>query len=245
MKKVALVLLLAVVAPSLALAWLAVRSLRDQEYLLQRQQSLLYQGVADAVSTEAQSLLGSYEREFVSLVGVMLAGHNPQEVTATFDDQLRQRWPMAQVGFAVNLTGAILSPSPFARPETKVFCANYDQFLSCRQSAEVYWNSTANNIGNNEVADNTSKNWLQNRYGSPVTSENDNVLKNFKSKPPATRSVSPQQQSLPASKEQTQSFSKIAASEAEFCQLMGTASDGMLARFVDNKLNVLFWYRRP
>ena len=29
MKKVALVLLLAVVAPSLALAWLAVRSLRD------------------------------------------------------------------------------------------------------------------------------------------------------------------------------------------------------------------------
>jgi signal transduction histidine kinase len=246
MKKVALVLLLAVVAPSLALAWLAVRSLRDQEYLLQRQQSLLYQGVADAVSTEAQSLLNSYEREFVSLVGVMLAGHNPQEVTATFDDQLRQRWPMAQVGFAVNLTGAILSPSPFARPETKVFCANYDQFLSCRQSAEVYWNSTANGIGNNDFVDNTSKNWLQNRYGSPVqTSENDNVLKNFKSKPPATRSVSPQQQSIPASKEQTQSFSKIAASETEFCQLMGTASDGMLARFVDNKLNVLFWYRRP
>ena len=94
MKKVALVLLLAVVAPSLALAWLAVRSLRDQEYLLQRQQSLLYQGVADNVSTEAQSLLNSYEREFVGLVGVMLAGHNPQEVTASFDDQLRQRWPM-------------------------------------------------------------------------------------------------------------------------------------------------------
>jgi len=68
MKKVALVLLLAVVAPSLALAWLAVRSLRDQEYLLQRQQSLLYQGVADAVATESQSLLNSYEREFAAVV---------------------------------------------------------------------------------------------------------------------------------------------------------------------------------
>jgi signal transduction histidine kinase len=244
MKKVALVLLLAVVAPSLALAWLAVRSLRDQEYLLQRQQSLLYQGVADAVATEAQSLLNSYEREFVNLVGVMLAGHNPQEVTAYFDDQLRQRWPLAQVGFAVNLTGAILSPSPFARPETKVFCANYDQFLSCRQSAEVYWNPAGNVAGNNDFADNGGSQKFQSRYGSQSqSSEIDN--RNFKSKPPSTRSVSPQQQSVPASKDQTQSFSKIAASEAEFCQLMGSASDGMLARFVDNKLNVLFWYRRP
>jgi len=246
MKKLALVLLLAVVAPSLALAWLAVRSLRDQEYLLQRQQSFLYQGVVDAVATESETLLNSYEREFAGLVGLMLVGHNPQEITPSFDDQLRQRWPLAQVGFAVNLTGAILCPSPLARPETKVFCANYDQFLSCRQSAEVYWNSTANVGGNNDLADNGNQKWLQNRYGTQVqSSEIDNSLKSFKSKPPATRNVSPQQQSLPASKEQMQSFSKIAASEAEFCQLMGTASDGMLARFVDNKLNVLFWYRRP
>src|SRR5262249_54051840 len=158
----------------------------------------------------------SYEREFVNLVGVMLAGRNPQEVTASFDDQLRQRWPLAQVGFAVNLTGAILSPSPFARPETKVFCANYDQFLSCRQSAEVYWTSAGNGGGNNDQLDNTSKNSLQSRYGSQSQSSEIDYSRNFKSKPPATRSVSPQQQSLPASKEQTQSFSKIAASEAEF-----------------------------
>jgi signal transduction histidine kinase len=245
MKKVALVLLLAVVAPSLALAWLAVRSLRDQEYLLQRQQSLLYQGVADNVSTEAQSLLNSYEREFVGVVGLMLAGHNPQEVTATFDDQLRQRWPMAQVGFAVSLSGAILCPSPLARPETKVFCANYDQFLSCRQSAEVYWNSAGNVVGNNELTDNANQKSVLNN--SPATSEYDSSWK-FKNRGPSLRSVNPQQQvQAPAAKGQQaeQSFSKIAASEAEFCQLMGSASDGMLARFVDNKLNVLFWYRRP
>ena len=245
MKKVALVLLLAVVAPSLALAWLAVRSLRDQEYLLQRQQSLLYQGVADAVATEAQSLLNSYEHDFAGLVGLMLAGHNPQEVTASFDDQLRQRWPMAQVGFAVSLTGAILSPSPLARPETKVFCANYDQFLSCRQSAEVYWNSAANVVGNNDLTDNANQKSVLNNPSAQAASEYDNSWK-FKSKP-SLRNVSPQQQ-LAAAKgqqEQAQSFSKIAASEAEFCQLMGAASDGMLARFVDNKLNVLFWYRRP
>jgi signal transduction histidine kinase len=249
MKKVALVLLLAVVAPSLALAWLAIRSLRDQEYLLQRQQSLLYQGVADAVATEAQSLLNNYEREFAGIVAQMLVGHSPPEITASFDEQLRQRWPLAQVGFAVSITGSILSPLPQARPDTRIFCANYTQFLSCRESAEVYWNSTANGPPepiNNESADTTSQKWLQNKYSSQApSSENENSLKNFKNRAPSLRSVSPQQQSLPASKEQAQSFSKIAASEAEFCQLMGTGTDGMLARFVDNKLNVLFWYRRP
>ncbi len=47
MKKVALVFVLAVFVPSLVLAWLAVRSLRVQQFLLERQQSLHYQGVAD------------------------------------------------------------------------------------------------------------------------------------------------------------------------------------------------------
>ena len=41
MKKVALVFILAVLLPSLVLAWLAVRSLHDQQFLLERQQSLL------------------------------------------------------------------------------------------------------------------------------------------------------------------------------------------------------------
>jgi signal transduction histidine kinase len=251
MKKVALVLLLAVVAPSLVLAWLAIRSLRDQEYLLQRQQSLLYQGVADAAASESQTLLSSYEREFAGTVGLMLVGHAPQDVTRTFDDQLRQRWPLAQVGFAVNLAGAILSPSPVARPETRTFYANYNQFLSCRESAEVYWSGTANGVANvGDLADNNQKQILNSP--SPQNSFNDleNSLKgNFKSKPPALRNVLPQQQSAIPSKgqqqEQPQSFSKIAASEAEFCQLMGSANDGMLARFVDNKLNLLFWYRQP
>src|SRR3954468_17496844 len=98
MKKVALVLLLAVVAPSLLLAWLAVRSLRDQEYLLQRQQSLLYQGVADSVASEAQAALASSQHDFVSLVSTLLAESNPQDLPKRFDDRLRSQWPLAQVG---------------------------------------------------------------------------------------------------------------------------------------------------
>ena len=39
MRKVALVFVVAVIVPSLVLAWLAVRSLRDQQFVIERQQS--------------------------------------------------------------------------------------------------------------------------------------------------------------------------------------------------------------
>src|ERR1035441_4343505 len=64
MKKVALVFVLAVFVPSLVLAWLAVRSLRDQQFLLERQQSLLYQGVADAMAAKVQDALADYQHTF-------------------------------------------------------------------------------------------------------------------------------------------------------------------------------------
>ncbi len=44
---------------------------------------------------------------------------------------------------------------------------------------------------------------------------------------------------------QQQQFSKVASSEAEFRQLIGDENEGTLARFVDNKLNVLIWSRSP
>ena len=50
MKKVALVFVVAVLVPSLVLAWLALRSQRDLQFLFERQQSLLYQRVTDALA---------------------------------------------------------------------------------------------------------------------------------------------------------------------------------------------------
>ena len=74
MKKVALVFVLAVFVPSLVLAWLAMRSLRDQRFLLERQQSLLYQGVADSLTKEIQNLLADRVnfvcRDFVEHSGI-------------------------------------------------------------------------------------------------------------------------------------------------------------------------------
>src|SRR5947199_7841358 len=99
MKKVALVFVLAVFVPSLVLAWLAVRSLRDQQFVLERQQSLLYQGAADAVATGVQNALSDNQREFTAKVASFVQGRPAQELEKNFDEVLRKDWPLAQVGF--------------------------------------------------------------------------------------------------------------------------------------------------
>src|SRR4026207_684067 len=101
MKKVALVFVLAVFVPSLVLAWLAVRSLRDQQFILERQQSLLFQGVADSVAKAAGAYLMGRQREFAGQVDTMLSQLKAAEMTAGFDERLRSQWPMAEVGFVV------------------------------------------------------------------------------------------------------------------------------------------------
>jgi signal transduction histidine kinase len=248
MKKVALVFVVAVFVPSLMLAWLAVRSLRDQEYLLQRQQSLLYQGVADAVANEAQNRLSALESEFKETISAMLAT-NSQDPVVTFDERLRRRWPLAEVGFVVTSTAGLVCPSPASRPDARLFCANNGTFLSCRESAEIYWN--AGKAGGNTIDNNAGVNGPAQVANANASPGNDNEWAgNFKNKSPLPRNVMPQRQEYAAPTkgqqiEQTQSFSKIAASEAEFCQLTSSGTEGMLARFVDNKLNLLFWCRPP
>jgi len=130
MKRVALVFVLAVFAPSLVLAWLAVRSLRDQQFLLERQQSLLYQGVADAVANGVQNALAENQRNFTLKVAALLRNRDAQELARSFDDVLRKDWPLAQVGFVVTLTGDFLCPSPYGRPEARLFCADNGRFLA-------------------------------------------------------------------------------------------------------------------
>ncbi len=111
MKKVALVFVVAVFVPSLVLAWLAVRSLRDQQFLLERQQSLLYQGVADALAREAGNFLTERQHQFGQQVETMLRDGKAQDIARSFDDRLRTNWPLAEVGFVVTTGGDLLAPT--------------------------------------------------------------------------------------------------------------------------------------
>src|ERR1017187_4858103 len=156
MKKVALVFVLAVLLPSLVLAWLAVRSLRDQQFLLERQQSLLDQRVTDALAQTISDYLAQRQQEFSGQVESLAGNSNPRAVAAQFDNELRQHWPLAEVGFCVTLSGKILSPPPNARPEAQMFRLDNSDFLGNIEAVEVYWNANNANGGNVVAGNNTS-----------------------------------------------------------------------------------------
>lgn len=236
---------LAVLVPSMVLAWLAVRSLRDQQFLLERQQSLLCQGVADGLAKDVQDTLSEQQHVFLTKVSALLESKTPMQAAADFDTALRNEWSLARIGFVVTLAGGILSPAAEESVEARKFLEDNSRFLANRESVEVYFNSK-------QTLANAPPNMLSPQ--SSTTLQNEGSLDNIKryGLKSQMRNVIPQQQQAPAFQKfsanedvQQQQLSKLAPSEAEFRQLIGDDREGTLARFVDNKLNLLFWYRPP
>ena len=167
MKKIAFIFVLAVLLPSLVLAWLAVRSLRDQQFLLERQQSLLCQRVTDALAENISARLAQQQQEFGAQVESLASGKNTSEFSAQFDNQIRQSWPLAEVGFCVTRSGKILSPPTVsARKEAQTFVADNERFLGNREAAEVYGSFNNANITANGNAVSPKRFELQNRTGA-------------------------------------------------------------------------------
>jgi signal transduction histidine kinase len=277
-KKIALVFVSAVLVPSLVLAWLAVRSLRNQQLVLERQQYLLYQGVADGLASQADAFTAGCQRDFGQEVEALLSGYAASNLAVNFDQILRSNWPYAAVGFAVDSGGELMSPSPTAGFACATFVADNGKFLNNREPAEVYWNSlpgqdnqglqaavnnafrnpvssvtkesvgitpanqknapqaAVNNSGDNSTPQNSVTANSSAQAGYPLKSSSE---MNAGQSQNNYRNVVPQQNL----NSEPQQYSKIAPAETEFRQLIGSADEGTISRFVDNRLNVLMWHR--
>ena len=313
MKKIALVFALAVLLPSLVLAWLAVRSLRDQQFLLERQQSLLCQRVTDTLAQNSSGYLAQQQQAFGAQVESLLAGRDARTAAVEFDRELRRRWPLAEVGFCVTMSGQILSPAPNARGEARTFYTDNSGFLGNREAVEVYQsaNTGFNNLDNNGAlsfdrnaanqpapAGSLSAGGAGQKPAQPTLATADSVaqtpreqvvfasptaapssaaqlpqqqkneagsssgqrgdasqssVQSLNYKAAQTRKVSPQSSyyqladraktDTAAADELQNNLSKAIPAEAEFGQLIGSGTDGMLARFLQNKLRLMFWHR--
>ncbi len=293
MKKVALVFVIAVLLPSLVLAWLALRSLRDQQFLLERQQSLLCQNVTDGVAQNIATLLSQRQQEFSAQVESLVATQDARALGVDFDNQIREAWPLAEVGFCVTKSGKILSPSAGATGKARSFYLENSSFLGNREAAEVYGNinaepnatfSNTRNFGgannNNAKLRSLAFNSLaENQKQSPpaqttltsdeasssvqpaaaatksssASGENYDTLVQQISPPSVSfgqngnrgqaqqRNVTPQM--LKDAADDAKNLSSVIPAQGEFSQLIGEGTDGMLARFLENKLNLMFWHR--
>lgn len=218
MKKVALVFLLAVFVPSLGLAWLAVRSLRDQQLVLERQATLLAEQVADGIVRNLGGKLTDIRGSFTNLTERLLADSvtppaagrlaDFADSRSRFDESLRAAWPLAAVGFAVSFTGECYSPSMFSSAEARNFRLANEKFLCNRESLEVVWNGPKGRIPLRDLDQGVQK-------SQQVFAQNGAA-------------------SAPAG-----------TGEQSFRDLIGSERDGAVARFVNDRLNLLLWYRPP
>ncbi len=217
MRKVALVFVVAVILPSLVLAWLAVGSLRDQAAVLERQQTLLYQGAVEAVAARVRASVDELRAEFEAEVDTLLRADKSTLVALRFDRDLRRQWPLAEVGFAVALDGDLISPSMMEGPEGAQFRTEYIRFLCSRQPLEVYWGGT--------------------KAGPDAAAPPAEMTAKSK----AARIVSPTKDVATAAADPGES--KSAPEVTAFRQIVRQGKSGTVARFLQDQLNVLFWYR--
>jgi signal transduction histidine kinase len=261
MRKFALIFVLAVFLPSVVLGWLALDSLRNQEFVFERQQELLLQGTSDTLAERIREFLGEKQNEFGNQVNQLANGTD----VVAFDERVRAIWPAAAVGFVVTLDGKLVAPSAKANGPARRFLEANGRFLTNAESAEVYQQPSQPVAASNQPeSQRSAKSELTKPLAGKPRSKDEGVepaqqkAKSFEpidstakvggtapavpaasSQRMIARSVNPQKEL----KQSDTSISNVLPAEAEFRQLIGTAMSGSVARFVGNELFVIFWHR--
>jgi hypothetical protein len=97
-RKAAILFLLAVLLPSLVLAWLAFRSLRDQELILERQRDLLCEGLAVSVVKDVTEIIAQQQLLFAQRVEMLLGKFPPERAAEQIDEFLPSMCPSCAPG---------------------------------------------------------------------------------------------------------------------------------------------------
>lgn len=256
MKKSLLVLLLAVLLPSLVLGWLALRSAQEQQIVLERRTAELYQKETDTVATAARSLISAERRAFAETLRQMLSSEKPQQLAGHFAVSLRTAWPQPAVGFALTTEGIICSPNLHdagSNTQVRQFLAENGSWVSGKAPATAY-PVPMDELNRPELASrktygnamkrggdygNQMLQGNQSQSAQPSKSYSDSYASKESSgdKPEiVTRNVAPQQATL-------SNDSQLTWATADFREFTAEGNEGVVNRFVNDKLNMIFWIR--
>lgn len=138
LRRISIILIVGVLLPSTVLAFLAIRSLKDQQIVLERQQGLLYQEVIDGVALRIDAYMQNIQSRFALEVDEMLAGEEGSMAPHRFNRLLRKDWALAKVGFVVDRQGTLLSPLPGRRGLEQKFLDDNRSFFANTQELAIY-----------------------------------------------------------------------------------------------------------
>ena len=224
MHRSAWIFLAAILLPSLLLAWLAVRSARDQQVILEHQQAIISQDVTDALAKKVRDQLDDTRSAFVYRTQKLLEkSSSPPALARNFNRELHNSWNLAEVGFAVGLNGTIYSPASRQGTVAKTFRSENDRFLSNRENVPVFAQNS------------------QQTFSLDLSRQASAVVNLQAQMPQVERQVVPQKSFAP----QQSAVSNTLPAESDFRKVIGTDTSGTLARFLENKLRLMVWYRPP
>jgi signal transduction histidine kinase len=250
------IFLLAIVLPSIALGWLALRSANEQQIILERRTAELYQKETDAVASAARGLIDEERRGFAERVRQLLANEPASELAKDFAAKLSGAWPRPAIGFALNAEGNLVSPSTEeARgdAERQRFLQNNGAFLSGMTPATVYA------VPADELNRLEQRRKMMNQLEKQVTAQKSAPKTNdIAVSPPAAvappmnekaesaqstqlRNVAPER----VQQDNTPAVSQLVPATADFKALTSDHPEGVVTRFMQDRLEILFWLRPP
>ena len=256
MKRSIWIFFFAIVLPSIGLGWLALRSANEQQIILERRTAELYQKETDAVASAARGLIDEERRGFAERVRQLLANEPASELAHDFAAKLSRAWPRPAIGFALNAEGNLVSPSTEeARgdAERQRFLQNNGAFLSGTTPATVYAvpADELNRVEQRRKMAKQLEDQVAGHNAAPKT-------KDIKVSPPAAvapamnekeesaqstqlRNVAPQR----VEKENAPAVSQLVPATADFKALTSDHPEGVVTRFMQDRLEILFWLRPP
>lgn len=110
MKRLALLFILAVMIPCCVLAWFAQRAMVEEQNTFKRQHIALAQEKTDALASNVRSALDDQLEKFKQIVDEMVEKEGPDPSKHQFDQMIRSRWSMAQIGFVWQEQEGLIQP---------------------------------------------------------------------------------------------------------------------------------------
>ncbi|MEN3370155.1 MAG: two-component system, OmpR family, phosphate regulon sensor histidine kinase PhoR [Verrucomicrobiota bacterium] len=255
MKRSIWIFFIAIVLPSIGLGWLALRSANEQQIILERRIAELYQKETDAVASAARSLIEEERRAFAERVRQLMASESAPELARDFAAKLTRAWPRPAIGFALSAEGNLISPSAEeARgdSERQRFLQNNGAFLSGTTPATVY------SVPAEELNRPEQRRKQKNEYDDKAAAEKSLPKTKQSAQAPAApaqtetqkdeskqssqmRNVAPQR----VLKENAPAVSQLVPATADFRALTSDHPEGVVTRFMQDRLEIVFWLRPP
>jgi signal transduction histidine kinase len=241
---------LAILLPSIGLGWLALRGANEQQIILERRTAELYQKETDAVASGARSLIDEERRAFTDRVRQLMAGSSASEIGHDFATKLSHAWTRRAIGFALSAEGNVISPSAEEAAndaEQNKFLLNNSAFLSGTTPATVYPvpQDEVNRLEQRRKSNTESDSYADQAAKKPAITKAPAAPMKEREEPAQSnqlRNVAPQRQQQTAN---TPAVSQLVPATADFKALTSDRPEGVVTRFMQDRLEIVFWLRLP